>query len=819
MNRPRRFAVASPWALLLIVLHFAGLPREARTEELRVRQPLPAAADIAALPPDGGREFNRLVFETSPYLRQHARNPVDWRPWGAEALALAKAEGKPVFLSVGYSTCHWCHVMEHESFEHDEVAAILNEHYVCIKVDREERPDIDAIYMTATQLFAGRGGWPNSVWLTPEGKPWFAGTYYPRDDRDGRPGFKTLLTKLREVWDERPADVQAQADKIAEAIAQQGTLPAAAGSLDRALVEGALEQVAAQYDAELGGFGGAPKFPPHQTLALLLAEHRRGGSEDALAMVLRTLEAMAEGGIHDHLGGGFHRYSTDARWFLPHFEKMLYDNAQLLPIYAEAASITGRDDLADVARGIAGWALRDMRDPAGGFHSALDADSEGEEGRFYLWTSEQLAAVLGEAEAARFGDVYGLEPGGNYHEEATGHRPGTSILYLPRALRTGVDRAALAGQRERLREARDRSRVWPEKDDKVLTAWNGLMIAGLARAGALLDEPAWIDAAAEAADFLLARCRRDGRLLRSFREGRAALAAYLDDHAFLALGLLELHAATGDVAHLERARTLMDVLLKRYWDEDGAGFFFTAHDHEALLHRGKDPFDGALPSGNGVAAPVLLRLAAAGAPHANEHYGDRALELLSAFQPAIERAPRGCASLIAALALHLEETGEEGMPPVEGADGAADAFARRGPVAAELYLSSNTAVKGEELEALVRLGVDSAWHVNAHEPGSADLVPTRLELATGSVFELLDLRYPPGDEVRVPYAADATRVYSGDRWLKARLRATADEGPVEFALHFQPCDASRCLPPDSLTLRAEMGGKGGWRHARLFRSH
>ena len=807
MAIPRRYPKASPlWAVFLIVLNCALLPTGSSAEEPRLRQPLPAAAVIAALPPDGGPEFNRLVFETSPYLRQHARNPVDWRPWGPEALALAKAEGKPIFLSVGYSTCHWCHVMEHESFEHDEVAAILNADYVCIKVDREERPDIDAIYMTATQLFAGRGGWPNSVWLTSEGKPWFAGTYYPRDDRAGRPGFKTLLTKLREVWDERPDDVEAQAEQIAQAIAQQGLLPAAAGNLDRALVDAAVERIAAEYDAEQGGFGGAPKFPPHQTLALLLAEHRRDGNAEALDMALRTLERMADGGIHDHLGGGFHRYATDERWFLPHFEKMLYDNAQLLPVYAEAAVVAGREEFAEVARGIAGWVLRDMRDPAGGFHSALDADSEGEEGRFYLWTPEQLAEVLGEEEAARFGARYGLEPGGNYHEEATGHRPGTNILYLPEALPADADRAALALRRERLRETRDRSRVWPEKDDKVLTAWNGLMIAGLAKAGALLDEPGWIDAAAEAAGFLLEHCRRDGRLLRSYRDGRAALAAYLDDHAFLALGLLELHAATGDASHLDGAGLLMDALLDRYWDADGAGFYFTADDHEALLHRGKDPYDGALPAGNGIAAAVLLRLAAAGA---GDRYGEHARELLRAFQPAMERAPRGCASLIAALAEHLDHTVEEAMPKAEGADAPADAIARKGAVAAELYLSR----RAESMSALVRLRVDEGWHLNAHTPGDPYLVATRLELEGGGSIAAT---YPEGRAEALPYAASETRVYDGELWLRAELDLV-DE--VALTLRFQPCDATRCLPPDSLILSAAAPGVDDRRNGRLFELH
>ncbi len=510
-----------------------------------MRTPLPDAAALAALPADGGAEFNRLVFEASPYLRQHARNPVDWYPWGDEALARAAREDKPIFLSVGYATCHWCHVMEHESFEDAETAALLNAHYVCVKVDREERPDLDAAMMTATQLFTGRGGWPNSLWLTPDGKPWFCGTYFPREDRGPqRPGFKSMLTNLRAIWDTRRAEALDQAEAVVEAIVQQGALPepAPGGLSGRALVDAALGQLAADFDPLHGGFGGAPKFPPHQALALLLDEYARRADAALLAMATRTLEAMAAGGIHDQLGGGFHRYSTDARWLLPHFEKMLTDNALLLAVYAEAARRTGRADFAAVARGIAGWALRDMRDAAGGFHTALDADSEGEEGRFYVWRPAELAALLGPEDAARFARIYGVEPDGNFREEATGERLGTNILYLPQPLaeaaaREGVDLATLARWREKLRAARDGGRIWPERDDKVLTSWNGLMIAGLARAGRLLEEPAWIAAADEAADFCLTALRARGRLLAVWRAGQAKLPATLDDHAFLALGL------------------------------------------------------------------------------------------------------------------------------------------------------------------------------------------------------------------------------------------------------------------------------------------
>ncbi len=694
-----------------------------------MRQPLPDAAAIAALPADGGPDFNRLVFESSPYLRQHARNPVDWYPWGEEALARAAREDRPIFLSVGYSTCHWCHVMEHESFEDAETAALMNAHYVCVKVDREELPDLDAVMMTATQLFTGRGGWPNSLWLTPDGKPWFCGTYFPREDRGPRqPGFKTMLVDLRQVWDERRDEVLKQAEAVAAAIVAQGELPAGGSEPGRELVDAALGQLAADFDSLQGGFGSAPKFPPHQALALLLAEHARSGDPALLDLVTRTLAAMAAGGIHDQLGGGFHRYSTDARWLLPHFEKMLYDNALLLPVYAEAARRTGRADLAAVARGIAGWALRDMRDAAGGFHAALDADSEGEEGLFYLWRPAELAALLGEADAARFARIYGVEAAGNFREEASGRSTGESILYLPQPLaeaaaREGVALDALAAWRETLRAARDGQRVWPERDDKVLTAWNGLMIAGLARAGRLLDEPVWIAAAARTADFVLGSLRADGRLLAVWREGEARLAANLDDHAFLALGLLELHEATGDARWLAAAREQADTLLAHFADPAGAGFFFTADDEEVLFLRRRDPYDGALPSGNGVAAQVLLRLAEASGV---ARYREAARAALTVFQPVMARAPRGTLSLQAALADYLAGAAR-GLAPLAGAEGPPEDARRQAPVAAELYLGRESLAPGESLPLLLRAVADAGWHLEGGAGGEA-LAPPRLEL-------------------------------------------------------------------------------------------
>ncbi len=801
-------------AALIAVALFAS------ESEARVRQPLPDPTELAALPADGGPEFNRLVFQTSPYLRQHARNPVNWYPWGPEALALAAAENRPIFLSVGYSTCHWCHVMEHESFENDEVAAILNANYVCIKVDREERPDLDAIYMSATQLFTGRGGWPNSVWLTPAGKPWFAGTYFPREDQGNRPGFKTILLQFREIWDTRRAEVDAQAEQIVTAIARHGVLPPGGGALDRTPLENALSRFKTRFDAAAGGFGDAPKFPPHQALALLLHEYNRRAEPELLVMIEKTLEAMARGGMHDQIGGGFHRYSTDARWFLPHFEKMLYDNALLLPIYAEAARITGRDDFAAVARGIATWALRDMRDAGGGFHSALDADSEGEEGKFYLWSEAQLAEQLGSEAAEIFGRVHGAVDGGNYREEATGERIGTNILHLPVSLTeaaaaAGVSAESILEQRELLRAHRDGTRIWPEKDDKVLTAWNGLMIAGLARAGSLLEESSWVEAAGEAADFILDTMLRDGRLLRSYRDGAAALPAYLDDYADLALGLLALHEATGRSDRLAQAESLMATLVKHHWDEAGAGFYFTADDHEELLHRSKDPYDSALPAGNGIALQVMLDLP--GAAHA-----DRLRRALESFQPIMAQAPQGAGSLLLALSRYID-LDLPTLPALAGAEGSADATAGAPPLRAELYLGAAAVSSSGEIPILLRLVIDEGWHLNSAVPEDPALIATRMSLA-GEEFLLDPPDYPAGEKLSVPFSPAPISVYSGDLLLRATLRVAADASSglhgVDLLLDYQACDEGRCLPPAVLRLNFELmvdaGSPAESRHPELF---
>jgi uncharacterized protein len=603
--------------------------------------------------------MNRLSSESSPYLLQHAENPVDWLPWGEEAFRRAKAEGKPVFLSVGYSTCHWCHVMARESFSDPATAEILNRHFVSVKVDREERPEVDEIYMTATQLLTGGGGWPNSVFLTPGGKPWFAGTYFPPADRYGQPGFPTLLDKLAELWQTRRGEAEKAAEQIWRELEKtvRSSSPPAAEPPGMETVDRGLKELKRAFDRERGGFGPAPKFPPHYALRLLIAEYRARRDPSLLEPVLVTLRAMASGGIRDHLGGGFHRYSTDARWFAPHFEKMLYDNGQLLGTCAEAFELTGEEDFARAARETAGWALREMRDPGGGFYTALDADSEGEEGKFYTWSRKEILDLLGWEEGELFCRVYGVTPEGNWREEHSPAAERTNILYLPRppgetARDAGLEpeelESRLAAAREKLLAARDQ-RVRPSRDEKILADLNGLMISGLARAGRVLGEPGLIDRAREAAVYILDNCWINDRLRHTGRGKTAGGGGYLDDYAFLAAGLLDLYDASGEERWLSSARALADVARELFRDPDTGAFFFTAagrEDRETVsLFRTSDPYDRAVPSGNGEIALVLLRLAEL---TGEGIYREEARDLLRALSRRIEAAPRAAATLLLA---------------------------------------------------------------------------------------------------------------------------------------------------------------------------
>ena len=599
---------------------------------------------------------NHLANETSPYLLQHVNNPVDWHPWGPEALALSKKEQKPIFLSIGYSACHWCHVMEHESFENEAIAKSLNEKFVCIKVDREERPDLDQIYMNAVQMMTGRGGWPMSVFLTPELKPFYAGTYWPPKRSRGMPGFDEIISSVSNAWETKREAVVESAGKLTKALSEIDQQAAPGGALSEALISGAAQQLRQSFDSTYGGFGGAPKFPAPMTLQLLLRYWHRKRDRKSLDMVKVTLDRMAAGGIYDHLGGGFSRYSVDARWLVPHFEKMLYDNAQLAATYVEAYQATGDENYARVVRETLDYTLRDMTDPLGGFYSTEDADSEGVEGKFYVWTPAQLREVLGDAAAATFARVYDVTDAGNFEH--------ANILNLPKTIdehaRTSGRKAEelrqeLAESRAKLFAARE-PRVHPAKDDKVIVAWNGLMIDTMARAGAVLGESRYIDAAVQAADFLLKALRReDGRLLHTWRHGKAKLDAYLDDYANLANGLVSLYEATFDARHLDAAVALMQMVLDHFADAKGGGFYYTADDQEKLIVRSKDFTDNAVPSGNAMAATVLVRL---GKLTGKQAYGDAATGAMLPTLSLMQRAPTATAQMLLAVDLQLGPTYE-----------------------------------------------------------------------------------------------------------------------------------------------------------------
>ena len=586
---------------------------------------------------------NHLIHESSPYLLQHAHNPVDWYPWGEEAFAKARTENKPVLLSIGYSACHWCHVMAHESFEDEEIARLMNDNFVNIKVDREERPDLDQIYMNAVQMMTHHGGWPMTVFLTPEGVPFYGGTYFPPQDRYNIPGFPRVLIGVAEAYKERPQDIAETGTQLLNELRRMSQSTGADLPIEKELLDAAYAGIARSYDSTNGGFGGAPKFPPAMTLEFLLRTYARTGNDDPLRMVNHTCRKMAEGGIYDQLGGGFHRYSTDARWLVPHFEKMLYDNALLSRLYLHHFQVTQSALSRATVEGVLDYVLREMTDPLGGFYSTQDADSEGHEGKFFVWDIAEIRSALGNTAALLFCDYYNVTERGNFE--------GKNILNVTRTLEdvavannVTVEQLeeSLSLSRRTLFELRER-RVKPDRDEKIITAWNGLMLASFAEAGVILNRPDYTATARRNADFVLAHLRREGLLLRTYKTGVAKFNAYLEDYAFFIEGLVTLYETTGEFRWLNEALTLTDRMIEEFWDEQNGGFFFTGKSHEDLIVRSKDYFDNATPSGNSVAAGVLLRLAVL---TGKEHYRNVGIAVFREAADSARRFPSGFGYLL-----------------------------------------------------------------------------------------------------------------------------------------------------------------------------
>ena len=715
------------------------------------------------------RPPNRLVRETSPYLRQHAHNPVDWYPWGDEAFERARRLDRPVFLSIGYSACHWCHVMERESFENETIAAYLNERFVSIKVDREERPDVDDVYMTAVQVTSGRGGWPLSAFLLPDRRPFFAGTYFPPDDRGGRIGFQTLLTRVVEGFASHRRDLEETASQIASELDAQSRLTERQPprALDEDLQGLLLPALRRSFDPAHGGFGGAPKFPPHGALEALLASGEREMSE-------KTLEAMALGGVHDHLGGGFHRYSTDERWLLPHFEKMLTDNGQLLGLYAEAYRLTGRPFFARVARGIGDYLLREMRGPEGAFYAATDADSEGEEGKFFVFTEDEVTAVLGADDAAFLGRAYQVRRHGNFHDESTGRATGANILHLVAEPVPG-DEARLAPLREKLRVHRMK-RVPPGLDDKRILGWNALAVSGLSLAAKALAEPRYLEAAAATARFLLTAFRdAEGRLCRTWKDGTAKIPAFLEDEAYLANALLDLTEAGADFS--KEARETVDDLRARFQRKDAPGFTFSGEGNEDLLMKGRDLFDKAIPSGSGSAVRALVRVASS---PGDRPLLDEAREALAEVSWLMARSPHGMETWFLALRDLLGAERRLGRVPV-------GMTAAHGPVQVTAHAEPDRVAPGTSFDVTLSIAVAGDYQLVA----DGGLV---VEAWAGSGFRVSPAELPPA-------GADG---WAGTFGVRLTIGVSPDTpaGPrlVSVVVKTRACGDGVCLPESALSL-------------------
>ncbi|MDE0013007.1 MAG: DUF255 domain-containing protein [Candidatus Poribacteria bacterium] len=744
------------------------------------------SADEAALKnPDGSWKWtNRLVHETSPYLLLHAHNPVDWYPWNDEALERAKKENKLIFLSVGYSTCYWCHVMEREVFSNPEIAKMMNKDFINIKIDREERPDLDEIYMTATQLLTQRGGWPNSVFLTPDLKPFYAGTYFPPTDMPSRPGFPTILDAVHEAWVTREAEVIESANQISDTIemaTSRGFTALTAKPLNRSLITGALDYLRTAYSHAYGGFGNAPKFPSPANLELLLSEYQREsglqtprtGSESLLKMVKHTLDMMAYGGMYDQIGGGFHRYSVDAKWIVPHFEKMLYDNAQLAKVYLRAYQLTQEPRYRRIAEEVFSFVFREMTAPEGGFYSALDAETDAEEGKYYVWTADEIQKILGKKEAKPFGAVYGVQKGPNFE--------GKNILYVPEGTTAEDALRSVAFAREKLLAARGK-REYPLLDTKIIVNWNGLMIDALAYGYEVLGDERYLTAALKATDFILNTMRKpDRELWHTYTAGITKQDAYLDDYAFFVKGLLGLYRATGEEQWLDLARVLTDTMIQLFWDDKNGGFYYTRADAKHLIVRTKKPYDSAIPSGNAVAVENLIGL--------GTDYPDYAEKTLRTFADSMSQAPSSFMYTLFSLNqyLALKEGLSSDTTPL---------------VNATAQVKSK---KDEILNIELHLKIATGWHINANPTGQANLIPTTLEIDTDTPVEIADVAYPKGKSAHFEFSDGSLNVYEGNLTIPLTLTLKPNPTPqkntqVTLKLTYQPCNETECLFPQTLKI-------------------
>ncbi len=717
---------------------------------------------------------NRLASETSPYLLQHAHNPVDWFPWGTEAFAAARSQNKPIFVSVGYSTCYWCHVMERECFEDPAVAALMNELFISIKVDREERPDVDQLYMTAVQILTRRGGWPMSVFLTPDLRPFYGGTYFPKDDMAGRPGFMTLLRSLSRAFHDRSPEVTQSANQLVDVLTElaQPALPEKSITIDLPLIQRLIDQSASDYDPRHGGFGGAPKFPRQTLLETIFAFLAHHPNERLLKQVTHTLDALAQGGIRDHLGGAFHRYSTDAKWRVPHFEIMLYDNAMLAWLYVEAYRQTELPFYAETARGIFDFVLREMTSSEGAFYTAFDAEVDHREGQSYLWTEAEIIAILGQDDARLFNNAYGVDRGPNFEDPHGG--PGyadQNVLYLPEPLSPEVNQQ-LEPMRGKLLAERSK-RKQPLLDTKVITGWNALMIRALAHAGQVLQEERYLSAARSCADFLLRHHRLpDGGLLRTSRDGTAKYDGFLDDYAFLIRALIDLRNADGHEGWKDHAASLMISVLGRFQDPSTGGFFFTAAGAEDLIVRQKVASDSPLPSGNAQLALALLDLAQA----------DEARAVIQAFAGPLSQQPEAMSSMLEAAFEYVHRFG-----PIEVPAGNTPGRPISPTELAESVVQCS-AQWASKTEAILTLAIAEGYHLNSNQT-TGKLVATQLEVTNAEA----SVDFPVGIESEFSFTAEPLCVYFDQINIRLRL-ASPPAGPLHIRLTYQACTNDACYP-------------------------